>query len=123
MVCVTNEHSIFSELNKFLAKSNIALSDYEEAKIHLESALAITKKYSMNDITSKIYVEYGNYYKEIGTIASQNQTEYLKGAMKMYDKALDIVLKITRSIFMKEIIAAYKEQIITYCKDNGFDLK
>lgn len=105
-----------------LAKANIALSDYEEAKIHLESALAITKKYSMNDITSKIYVEYGKYYKEIGTIASQNQTEYLKGAIKMYDKALEIILKTTRSIFMKEIITAYKEQIITYCKDNGYNL-
>lgn len=105
-----------------LAKANIVISDYQEAKIHLDSALAIAKKYSMNDITSKIYLEYGKYYTEIGTIASQNQTEYLKGAMKMYDKALEIVIKTTKSIYMKEIISANKEQISKYCQDNGFNI-
>jgi tetratricopeptide (TPR) repeat protein/ribosomal protein L40E len=109
-------------LNVQLAKAYIILSDYTTAKIHLETALTISKKYSMNDITSKIYLEYGYYYREIGTIASQNQIEYLKGAIKMYDRALEIVLKTTKSVYMKEIILSAKNDIDTYCKNNGYSI-
>ena len=35
------------------------------------------EKYNMNDLTSKIYFLYGNYYQDLGTVQSQNHVELL----------------------------------------------
>lgn len=56
----------------------------------------------MNDMMSRIYLLYGKYYNDIGTIQSPNQIEYLKGASKMYDKANEIVVKITHNTYLRE---------------------
>lgn len=116
-------NSFFIVLLKILlAKAYMELSDYESAKINLESALILTKKYNMNDLTAKIYLIYGKYYQDLGTLQSQNQSEYLKGSMKMYDKAEDIILQITKNTYLREIVEDKKNILKAYCVTNGVNL-
>ena len=105
-----------------LAKAYMALSDYESAKNNIEAGIGLAKKYGMNDLLSKLYIMYGCCYLEISAIPSQNQVEYLKGAMKMYDKALEIINKTTKNMYLKASIEEYKNRITAYCSDNGFSL-
>lgn len=109
-------------LKILLAKAYMELSDYESAKINLESAMILTKKYNMNDLTAKIYLIYGKYYQDLGTLQSQNQSEYLKGSMKMYDKAEEIILQITKNTYMRDIVEDKKNILKAYCATNGVNL-
>lgn len=116
-------NSFFIVLLKILlAKAYMTTSDYETAKINLESALILAKKYNMNDLISRIYLLYGKYYQDLGNIQSQNQTEYLKGSAKMYDKAMEIVLQITKNTYLREKIDKHKNILTTYCSSNGFNI-
>ena len=76
----------------------------------------------MNDLTSKIYFLYGNYYLDLGNVQSQNQLEYLKGSAKMYDKAMEIVIKITKNSYLREKINNKKSILTAYCSSNGLNI-
>ncbi len=110
------------QLKILLAKAYMELSDYETAKINLESALILAKKYNMNDLQSKIYYLYGKYYQDLGTVQCQNQNEYLKGASKMYAKAMELVVTNTRNNYLKEKIENQQNTLNTYCNLNGFSI-
>ena len=106
-------------LRILLAKVHIKLSDYESAKMNLEFALALGKKYGMNDLLSKIYLVYARYYQDLGSVASQNQQEYLKGAKAMYERAMQMVVNHTRSVYMKDTIEENQKAFDEYCQANG----
>ncbi len=110
-------------LKIILAKAYMELSDYETAKINIESGMLLAKKYNMNDLLSKIYLLYGKYFQDIGSLQSQNQSEYLKGAGKMYDKAMEIVVKATKNTYLREKIDSAKSALGAYCNLNGFNLE
>jgi tetratricopeptide (TPR) repeat protein len=109
-------------LRILLAKIHIKLSDYESAKMNLEFALALGKKYGMNDLLSKIYLVYARYYQDLGSGASQNQLEYLRGAKAMYERALETVVNHTRSVYMKDTIEENKKVFDDYCEANGISI-
>lgn len=109
-------------LRMVIAKAEIEISDYETAKINLESALILAKKYNMNDLISKIYYIYANYYFELGSVQSQKQLEYLRGASSMYEKALKIIVKTTKNTVLKDKIAVRKENLMDYCNKNSLPL-
>ena len=109
-------------LKMIIAKAYMELSDYETVKINLESALILAKKYEMFDVLARIYFLYGIYYKELGTIQSQNQSEYLKGAFKMYDKAMSIVCEKTKNTYIRDLIDEQKKLLISYCEIQGFNI-
>lgn len=67
-----------------LAKTSLATSDFDSAKMHITTAIDIAKKYGMNDILSRLYLLYGKYFQEMGLANSDEQIEYLKGAKEMY---------------------------------------
>lgn len=116
-------NSFFIVLLKILlAKAYIEISDYETAKINIESAIILAKKYNMNDLLSRIYLLYGKYHQDIGTVQSQNQNEYLKCASKMYDKAMDIVITTTYNNYIREKIDEQKNLLQSYCSLNGFNI-
>ncbi len=108
------------KLKTLLAKAYIELSDYETAGINLESAMLLAKKYNMNDLLSKIYLLYGKYYMDLGSVQSQKQEEYLKGASKMINNGLGLVIETTRNTYVKDELEAQKQLIDDYCIKNGF---
>jgi Tfp pilus assembly protein PilF len=107
-----------AELRLLLAKAYIKISDYESAKMNIDFALALSKKYGMNDLLSKVYLVYARYYQDLGTIQSPNQMEYLKGAKTMYDRALDTVVKHSRSVYMKDTITENRNVFDAFCESN-----
>lgn len=109
-------------LKMLLAEAYIEESDYESAKINLESALILAKKYNMLDLQSKIYFIYGKYNQDLGTVQSQSQMDYLKGAFFMYDKAMEIVNKNTGNNHLKIRVENQKKTLISYCQTKGFKL-
>lgn len=108
-------------LKTLIAKAYIEISDYETAKINIESAIILAKKYSQNDLLSRVYLLYGKYYQELGTVQSPKQNEYLKASAKMYEQAMDIVGEKTRNIYVKNQIEEQKKILISYCDLNGFN--
>jgi tetratricopeptide (TPR) repeat protein len=110
------------QLKVLLAKAYNELADFESAKINLESAMILAKKYNMNDLMSKIYFNYGNYYQEMAQIPSQTKLDFIKGAKKMYEKALDLILRNTKNTYLKEKIDAKNAQLQMYCQANGFEI-
>lgn len=107
-------------LKTLIAKAYIEESDYESAKINLESALLLAKKYNQNDLLSRIYLLYGKYYQDLGTVQSQKQGEYLKAAAKMYEQAMDIAGQKTKNLYIRNQIDEQKKILISYCELNGF---
>ena len=107
-----------AELRLLLAKAYIKISDYESAKMNIDFALALSKKYGMNDLLSKVYLVYARYYQDLGTIQSPNQMEYLKGAKTMYERALETVVKHSRSVYMKDTITENRNMFDAFCEAN-----
>ncbi len=105
-----------------LAKSYMQLADFENAKMHLESGINIAKKYNLNDLLSRLYLQFGKYYQDLGTIQSQKQKEYLKGASSMLDKAAILVQSNTHSQYIKHLIEEQKNSLLSYCNLNGVEL-
>jgi hypothetical protein len=109
-------------LKTILAKSFMWLADYETAKIQIESALILAKKYNMNDMLSRLYLLYGKYYQELGSVESKDRIEYLKGSAKMYDRAMSIILSNTRNRSVEKEIEEQKNLLKSYCSLNGFEI-
>lgn len=105
-----------------LAIAYMEQSDYESAKINLESAMTLAKKYSLDDLLAKIYFVFGKYNQDMGTLETSNQLEYLKGAIKMYDKAVEIIQSKTRNKYLYDIIEEQKKLIVSFCEINGFKI-
>ena len=79
-----NNYFFATLLKTVIAKAFITLSDYEAAKMNIESALVLAQRYHMDDLTSRILMLYGKYYQEIGLIKSPQQAEYLTAASKLF---------------------------------------
>ena len=84
--------------------------------------MILAKKYNMNDLLSKIYLSYGKYYKDLGTFQSTNQVECLRGASKMYDKGLAIIVEQTKNTYVKEKIIEEQKVLKSYCELNNIKL-
>lgn len=117
-----NNYFFIVNLKIVLAKAYINLADYETAKINIESAIVLAKKYKINDMLSKLYLLYGNYYKDMGAIESPKQSEYLRGAAMMYEKALELVIKDTHNNYMKNTVNYQKDLLNDFCLKNGIKL-
>jgi len=104
-----------------VAKSFMAISDYDSAKIHIEAALAVAKKYNMNDLLSRIYLLYGKYLHEIGLVRSAEQKDYLEGAKKMFELAATLVRQTKNNIVHVEIEKA-KNTLLSFTRMNGIKL-
>ncbi len=104
-----------------IAKSFMAISDYDSAKIHIEQGLSVAKKYNMNDLLSRLYLLYGKYLNEIGTVRSGEQMDYLEGSKKMYKLAEDLVRQTKNNIVHVEIEKS-KNILLSFTRMNGIKL-
>lgn len=109
-------------LKILLAKANMEKSDFESAKINLETAMILAKKYNMNDLLAKIYYLWGKYNQELGSIQSTNQLELLKGAIKMYDKSINLIQKYTKNKYLFDKVNSRKTNLMKICEENGFKI-
>lgn len=108
-------------LKMVIAKASIVISDYETAKIHIENAIILASKFNMKDILSRLYLLYGKYFQEIGLLKTDKQTDYLKGAGKMYEKASELV-KQTRNNCVHIETEKAKNVLKSFCQLNSINV-
>ena len=109
-------------LKSVIAKAFITLSDYEAAKMNIESALVIAQRYNLTDLTSRLLLLFGKYYQELGLIKSPQQAEYLTASAKLYEKASEIV-KDTKNKYVHTKIEKAKQVLRSFCNINGIKIK
>ena len=117
-----NNHIFAILLQMVLAKACIGLSDFESAKINIENAIITARQYGLNDLLSRLYLQYGQYFQELGLIKSQRQKDYLNGAAKMYEKASEIVKTITKNNCIHLEIQKAKAVLKTFCQLNKISI-
>ena len=109
-------------LRMVLATAYMNIADYTSAKISIEEALKLAKSCNMYDMLSRIYLLYGKYYYDIGKIATQNQSEYLRGSAVMFEKSMEYVVKNTQNPYVKNLIDTEKEKLNKFCTEKGIKL-
>lgn len=105
-----------------LAKAYMNIADYTSAKINIEEGLKLAKQCNMFDMLSRLYLLYGEYYYDIGKIATQDQVEYLRGSAVMFEKSMEYVVKETRNPYIKNNINIAKEQLNAFCLQKSIKL-
>ncbi len=108
-------------LRTVIIKCCITTSDFETAKIHLESAINLAKRYNLNDLLSRLYILYGKYFQELGLVRSPQQIDYLQGAEKMYSLAEELIVKTKNNSVFKELNQERKS-LSTFCVMNNIKL-
>lgn len=105
-------------LKMVIAKCYITLSDFESAKMNIETAIMTAKKFNMKDILSRLYILYGKYFQELGLVKSPMQMEYLTGAEKMYEQASVLIHETRNKSVYSELHKARKSLQTFYCINN-----
>lgn len=108
-------------LKTIIIQAAMASSDYETAKMHLDSAIMLARQFNLNDMLSRLFLLYGKYFQEIGLISSPQQQEYLNGSAKMYFKASEYV-RGTRNNYVHIEIEKAKNVLKSFCQLNSIKL-
>ena len=116
------DNGIFGVLLRItLAKSFMALFDYDSVKMYLNGAISLAKKYGMNDLLSRIYLLYGQCFCKMGAKPSAEQVKCLKNAKTMYDNATALVRQ-TKNTSVHIAIEAGKKSLANFLSTNKISI-
>ena len=104
-----------------IAKCSITTSDFETAKINIESAITLARKYNLKDILSRLYLLYGKYFQELGLMKSPKQAEYLQCAKKLYDKSKELIEQ-TRNKYVYQDLKKAQSVLKSFCQLNSIEI-
>jgi tetratricopeptide (TPR) repeat protein len=108
-------------LKAVIAKCAITNSDFETAKMHLEGAIILARKFNLKDLLSRLYILYGKYFQEIGLTKSAKQIEYLQAAQKLYTQAKELIEQ-TKNKYVYTDLKKAQSVLRSFCKLHSFDL-
>lgn len=108
--------------NKVIAEAYIVQSEYELAKMHIERAILIARKFELLNFLADLYLLYGKYIQDLALVKSDNQADYVLSASKMYKRAFLIAQGI-KSNYLLERINKAKTVLNSFCQLNGIQLK
>lgn len=104
-----------------IAKCAMTNSDFETAKIHIENAILIARKYNLKDMLSRLYLLYGKYFQEIGLIKSPQQIEYLQAADKLYTKSKEIIEQ-TKNKYVYSNLKKAQSVLKSFCQLHSIEI-
>jgi len=107
---------------KVIAEAYIVQAEYEFAKVHLEKAIMMARKFELLNVLSDLYLLYGKYLQDIALIKTDAQEDYVLGASKMYKKAL-LLAQGVKNNYLLERIEKAKTVLNSFCQLNGIQLK
>lgn len=117
-----NNYLFIIMFNKVIAEAFMVQADYEMAKVHIEKAILIARKFELLNLLSDLYLLYGRYLQDIALIKTEAQVDYVTGASKMYKKALLIAQGIKNNYLLTQIEKS-KTVLNSFCQLNGIILK
>lgn len=109
-------------LHKVIAEAHLALADYESAKVYIEKAILIARKFELLNLLADLYHLYGKYLQDIALVKKEAKVDYVMGASKMYKKASLIALGIKNNYLISKIEKS-KSVLASFCQLNGIMLK
>lgn len=117
-----NSYLFIILFNKVIAEACMAQSDYELARVHIEKAIMVARKFELLNLLSELYLLYGKYLQDIALIKTETQMDYILGASKMYKKASLIAQGIKNNYLLSQVEKA-KTVLSSFCQLNGIILK
>jgi len=108
--------------NKVIAEAFMAQAEYGFAKVHLEKAIMMARKFELLNLLSDLYLMYGKYLQDMALGNTDAQEDYVIGASKMYKKALLLAQGVKNSYLLAQIEKA-KAVLNSFCQLNGITLK
>jgi tetratricopeptide (TPR) repeat protein len=117
-----NNYYFIVLLNKLLAEAYIVQAEYDLAKVHIEKAIIIARKFELLDLLAKLYLLYGKYLQEISLSQEESKSEYVTGASKMFNKAQTLAVSIKNDVLIEEIDTS-ESALKSFCKLNNIELK
>ena len=91
--------------------------DLDAAKMYIEKALLLTKKYNLNYQRTKLYLMYGKYFEERLLKKPEKQSTIAPLVIKNYKAAMTLAKKLSLEMFYNEAKAA-TTNFETFCKLN-----
>lgn len=107
--------------NKVIAEAFMAQADYESAKVNIEKAILIARKFELLNLLADLYLLYGKYLQDIALIKTDSQFDYVSSASKMYKKASLIAQGIKNNYLLTKIDKS-KTVLNAFCQLNGITL-
>ena len=108
-------------LRMVIAKCCITITDFETAKIHIENAITLARKYNLKDLLSRLYILYGKYFQELGLVKSPKQVEYLESSKKLYEKAKEVIEK-TKNKYIYKDLKKSQSVLKSFCQLNRIEI-
>ncbi len=108
-------------LKTVIAKCAITNSDFETAKIHIEGAILIARKFNLKDMLSRLYLLYGKYFQELGLMKSPKQIEYLQASDKLYKQAKELIEQ-TKNKYVYQDLKKSQSVLGSFCKLHGIEI-
>ncbi|HPT40942.1 MAG TPA: hypothetical protein PLG15_00990 [Candidatus Gastranaerophilaceae bacterium] len=117
-----NNYYFITLYNKILAEAYIMQAEFELAKIHIEKAVMVARKFELLDLLARLYHLYGKYLQELAIGKSDSQVDFVTGAYKMYKKATALSQTLKNNYVLEEI-ASSENKLNAFCRLNGIVIK
>jgi hypothetical protein len=117
-----NNYLFIILFNKVIAEAFMIQAEYELAKVHIEKAIMIARKFELLKVLSGLYLMYGKYLQDIALVKTDAQYDYVLGAAKMYKKALLLAQGVKNNYLLEKIEKA-RTVLNSFCQLNGIQLK
>lgn len=117
-----NNYYFIALYNKVLAEAYITQAELELAKIHIEKAVMIARKFELLDLLARLYHLYGKYLQELALGKTESQVDFVTGAYKMYKKGSALAQTLKNNYILEEI-AASENKLNAFCRLNGIVIK
>ena len=117
-----NNYYFIALFNKLIGEIYLAKQDFESSKVYLEKAIMISKKFDLQFILTKTYLQCAKLYQELALPKTSERNNYIKQALKMFQLAKNVPIVAEQPALQKNI----KEDLsvlTSFCKLNGIILK
>lgn len=107
---------------KIIAEAHMVQGEYEFAKVSIEKAILIARKFELLNLLADLYLLYGKYLQDLALAKTEAREEYVSGASKMYKKAILISQGIKNDYLVSRAEKA-KTVLNSFCQLNGINLR
>ncbi len=117
-----NNYYFIALFNKLIGEIYLAKQDFDSSKVYLEKAILICKKFDLQYVLAKTFLQCAKLYQEKALPKSAERSNYIKQALKMFQLAKNIPIVADQPALQKNI----KEDLnilTSFCKLNGIILK
>ena len=108
--------------HKIIAEAYMAKAEFEVARVHIEKAIMVARKFELMNLTAKLYLLYGKYLQDIALIKTDSQADYALSASKMYKKAL-LIAKGIKNNYLTGKVEKAKTVLSSFCQLNDIIIK